>query len=243
MEMGNSDIKLLKTGANVAFGLALAVYAELADALFPNEPADVKVIENHLTENGVKISLRRLYELNRYRACVKADWFDENLRRDEIRTLGQATTQNKALAGESDGSSPPRPPLSTSNIHLIVAHKIASAAGFQLSEGLQIPYVVNLLSIKRQDPRMATVAFALLLAIPTISCDRQLHLSILEQAKAWPEPILTESLEHFIIELAKRLGYIPAWALTSGSRIFHEHYIESSIVRDYLTLLGTKKSE
>ncbi|MBO1520427.1 hypothetical protein [Oceanisphaera pacifica] len=233
MEIGDINIKLLETGANVRFGLTLAIYAELADALFPNAPVNVVAVEEYLAEHNIKISRRRLYELNQYRACVNADWFREALLRDEIKVLQQATANDSATSSAH---------LNTNNRQLIIASKIASAVDLRLSEGEYCPYIVNTSSIKRKDPRGATIAFALLLAIPIFNYGRQRkqQQSILDQAQTWPEPILTDTLEHFIIELARNIGYSSAWALTSGIRIFHEDYIEPWISKDYCTLLGIK---
>lgn len=228
------DINLLETGANVSFGRTLAVYAELSEQLFPAASPDLKELQAYLTEKNVNISRRRLYELNQLRLCVAEEWFSEDLRREEIRSLKNGKTQdrhpNPAATGET--VSP-----------LQIAHAISNATDFKLAAGEHCPYVVYSSSIKRNDQRAATAAFALILAVPILSYDhRQQHLPILEHAQTWPEPIMADSLEHFIIELARKLGYAPAWALTSGSRILHEPYIESSIQQDYLLLMGMKRS-
>lgn len=230
MDYQGTDIQQLETGANAPFGLTLAIYAQLTQQLFPDAAVNVKVIESYLAEHGVEISRRRLYELNQFRSCVTEPWFRPELRREEIRTLRNASKEQ-----DKDPSFPHANPATPFEF----ATNIASSVGLRILSGKHAPYVVDSSSIKREDPRSATVGFALLLAVPIhISCDRDERLPILECSATWPEPILTDSLMHFVVELAKQLQYSPAWALTSGSRILHEPYIDARLRREYLKLVG-----
>lgn len=235
------DLCDLDTGARVSFGRALSTYATLVEQAFSGDNSDPKNIHAHLVELGINISLRRVYELNQLQPCVSEAWFSEDLRREEIRALrsnpkntdpDQVNDLNSSIKF-SEVSSTER------STAFEVAKKMAISAHFKIYVGDYLPYVVNSSSIKRDGgEKMATIAFALILASPIFSNDRSKHSPALEHAKTWPEPIIADSLEHLVVEMAKKLGFTPAWALTSGSRILHESYIEPWIKRDYLLLVG-----
>lgn len=239
MERKTVDIQLLDSDCQVTFGRTLATYAALVEQMFPDANPDVGIILAHLTNLNVKVSKRRLYELNQLRACVHESWFSEDLRRQEIRAYKLASKQSPGLtqqiAEQRGKTDKPR------DVHFELASRIGAVAGIKIKHGELSPYVVDLSSIKRHDPRGATIAYALMQAVPAFGGNTSKRQLILELARTWPEPVLTDTLEHVVVETAKRLGYTPAWALSAGSRILHEASIEACVRKDFLTLMGLSK--
>lgn len=236
MERETVNTQLLDADCQVTFGKTLATYAALVDQMFPDGQPDVGKILGHLTNVGVKVSKRRLYELNQLRACVHESWFSEELRRQEIRAYKLAAKQSPELtqqiAEQRGKTDKPR------DVHFDMASRIGAVAGIKIKQGEHSPYVVDLSSIKRHDLRGATIAYALMQAVPAFGGNTSKRQLILDLARTWPEPVLTDTMEHLVVETAKRLGYTPAWALSAGSRILHEAYIEACARKDFLTLMG-----